>query len=528
MSKPASSTVSSAWVGAPPVAAEGFAYAEGVFFAEASGQNRHGRASNHELKTHFTSGSDRDHPAHWFEAQLIHYGLKQSKNKAVARTRLLDALNSGSLTVPPHITRLEADLKKEWTRLNREAKKGSQTAGKATETAAGVKRKKDSTPEPASKKSKPAAAPKKQTPKPAADKKNAKKPASKTTAVARTTAAKQSSSTMAHCVGGSSQGLSRNTVIPSASSPPRPPRTKQTARCVGRGGSSQGLDRNTVVPPASPPPRTKQTARCVGRGGISRGSSRGTVVPSPSSPPPKKQTARRSGAFMARGRIPAPRMSPGTDNNNSNNSWDGRRGVWVEHVDLHYESADSQDEVDSDGDHYMHDDAPPPYSPIYGNDAAHRDEDGGGGLAPLGLLNGSYEVDCPYVDSEWPHYGSDFALTLTLAGRQLWGSFSLGVIDGVMYFPERPYQSSYGQVPFLWRGQEDNGPINYGNGHGGWVKFLGDGNIQGQFDYMSIKFTAYRLPGQGTRSDIDAATLKREWDGYTEARYEEENRSRWH
>ena len=57
-------TASSSWVGAPPVAAEGFAFANGEFFAEASGQNRHRRATPAELKTHFTSGSDRDYPAH--------------------------------------------------------------------------------------------------------------------------------------------------------------------------------------------------------------------------------------------------------------------------------------------------------------------------------------------------------------------------------------------------------------------------------------------------------------------------------
>ncbi|RDA86061.1 hypothetical protein CP532_1291 [Ophiocordyceps camponoti-leonardi (nom. inval.)] len=427
MSKPSSSS----WLGAPPVTADGFAYAEGIFLAEASGQNRHGRASHHEIKTHFsTSGSDRDHPAHWFEAQLLHYGLKPSKNKAVARTRLLDALNAGALKVPPSIAKLEGDLKKEWTRLNREAKKGTQSAGKSTPTAAGVKRKPASSAEPASKKSKTATLP---------------------TATKRTASEKKN-------VASVKQSPVKAATSTKDVAPKPPARTKQTARC-SRGGRSQGPGRDIIKLSPSPPP----------------------------SVPRKKQTARRGKPFLnAQGRIAA-------------------------------QTYDKYGNQDSDGDDYMPDASPPP-----------KYDRGDIELAPLGLLNGSYDVDCPYVTSEWPHLGSDFDLTLTLAGRKLWGSFDLGVIQGVMYFPERPWKSSTEPISFLWRGQEDNGPISYGDGNGGFIRFLGDGRVEGEFDFMSIPFTADRFPGQGTRSDVDAATLKQEWDGYSQERYERESRSRWH
>ncbi|KAH7143432.1 hypothetical protein EDB81DRAFT_884045 [Dactylonectria macrodidyma] len=93
----ATAATGTAWLGAPPVAADGFAFANGGFFTEASGQNRHRRATLGELKEHVSSGSDKDHPAHWFEAQLIHYGLKPSKSKSVARMRLCDAFKAGQL-----------------------------------------------------------------------------------------------------------------------------------------------------------------------------------------------------------------------------------------------------------------------------------------------------------------------------------------------------------------------------------------------------------------------------------------------
>jgi hypothetical protein len=117
------SSLPTAWVGAPPVWKDGFAFVNGDFLAETPGRHRHRRATLTELKEHFQSGSDKDHPAHWFEAQLLHYGLQPSQNKAVARMRLFDAVNSGQLARPAHLIALETELKKEWTKQDREAKR---------------------------------------------------------------------------------------------------------------------------------------------------------------------------------------------------------------------------------------------------------------------------------------------------------------------------------------------------------------------------------------------------------------------
>jgi hypothetical protein len=82
-----------------------------------------------------------------------------------------------------------------------------------------------------------------------------------------------------------------------------------------------------------------------------------------------------------------------------------------------------------------------------GDDYDSENSDGGGGpgqfdgydseedeynLKPLGLLNGQYEVTSDSVTNEWPRYGSDFNLVLTLDGNQLWGRFELGLIEWVM------------------------------------------------------------------------------------------------
>ncbi|SCO89221.1 uncharacterized protein FRV6_13349 [Fusarium oxysporum] len=466
----------SAWPGAPPVSEDGFAFAEGVFFAQSSGQNRHRRATATELKEHFTSGNDKDHPAHWFEAQLIHYGLPPSKTKSVARMRLFDAVNAGNLKVPANVSKLETKLKKEWTKNDREAKKGAASKPAAQVTpvktemkktsAPGSKRKANDDESNATFKKPKTVAPKAVTPKAKAPAKTPAKAPAKSTA---RTAAKDPET-------GPAQTLARK---------------PQTARCV-RGGASQAAGRGASTAATEPTkqPRTKQTAR---RGNSSRwstgGPSRQTARdPSPEAPRfATPQTARRSGAFAARGRIPAPSG---------------------------------------------YDDAPPPYSEFpdqdYSSDENNSSDDVDEvSLAPLGLLNGDYEVESLDVSEQWDFDPDEFQLTLTISGNRLWGRFNLGVYEGVLLFEERPMRSSHDRVWFKWRGREDQGPVIYGDNNEGWMEFLGDGRIEGWLGHQSLSFQARRLPGQGTRSSIDARTLQDEWNGYSYDLYEEENRARW-
>ena len=102
------------------------------FYAEASNGNRHRRATFPELFALFhpsgsaTSATDKEPVGHWYEAQLVHYGLVPSKSKAVAKTRLLDAVNKGSLNVPVRVQKIEDELKKEWLKRDRASKKGTQ------------------------------------------------------------------------------------------------------------------------------------------------------------------------------------------------------------------------------------------------------------------------------------------------------------------------------------------------------------------------------------------------------------------
>ncbi|PTD07747.1 hypothetical protein FCULG_00007111 [Fusarium culmorum] len=170
----------------------------------------------------------------------------------------------GSLTLLTRVTGLGTKLKKEWTKNDREARKGatkSKPAAKPpvakaeTKATAGTKRKAtDNDNAPAVKKTKTttpkatAPATKTATPKAKAPPKTPAKATAKTTTKA-TTKPQQNHR------GGSSQGPSRNAAAnASASEPARPPRTKQTAR---RGGAFAGRGRIPVPPSGdfdAPPP----------------------------------------------------------------------------------------------------------------------------------------------------------------------------------------------------------------------------------------------------------------------------------
>lgn len=123
---------------AAPISRNGFSFAGDSFSVTASG-HVHRRCTMPELKAHFkTLGSAKDHPAHWYEAQLLHYGLPPSKVKGTAKMRLMEAVNAGKVTVPAPLGALEREMKKEWTALN---KKAAAVAVPALKKTAGAKRK---------------------------------------------------------------------------------------------------------------------------------------------------------------------------------------------------------------------------------------------------------------------------------------------------------------------------------------------------------------------------------------------------
>ena len=233
------------------------------------------------------------------------------------------------------------------------------------------------------------------------------------------------------------------------------------------------------------------------------------------------KVARRGGASAVGGRATASTSSPaqasyGYGGGGGGFDYDAPPPPYSEYDDDYY----GREKSDNDSDDY------------YGRVKSDHDSDDSDDdveLQPLGLLNGRYNVCSPDVMDQWTQWDeSDFSLILTLQGDKLWGRFELGVIHGVLRLDQRPYQSSNEKLSFQWRGREHEGPIVFGDRNYGWLRFLGGGRVEGHFDHLSLGFQAERLPGQSTRSEVDAATLRADWAGYSEREYEEENRARWY
>ncbi|KFA68065.1 hypothetical protein S40285_02569 [Stachybotrys chlorohalonatus IBT 40285] len=477
MPKPAALPVSGS---TPAATRDGFSFINGELFAHASGSNQHRRATAVELQSHFSTGSDKDHPAHWFEAQLIHYGLRASKTKAVARMRLYDAVKGGNLSVPANITKLEGELKKEWTKKDRDAKKASKEA--VAKNTTGVKRKADVTAS-STKKLKTTSTP------------------TTTTTVTTTTAA--------------SKGKNPASTASKNKAATTKPEKKASARPKDKKGAPKSAKTESVknqTPKKSTEPARQDAAltateagpsRGIGkarRGGIAQGPSRAssTTVAAEFPRPRTKQTARRSGAWAARGRIASSSSSAPREKSIGS-------AIEADYMDYYDTDTDSDNVKDEDG----YDDEKP------------RD------LAPLGLLNGTYRIISDNILSQWPHVGNNFELTLTLEGNRLWAKFDLGIVEGVMLFDERPRQSSHEPVRCVWRGRQEDGLIMYGNDNSGSIRFLGNGYVQGKIDYMDLRFEGQRDSRQGTTSSVIAHEMRSEWDEYSEDRYEYARRARW-
>lgn len=110
----------------PAVIRDNFVYND-AFFAQVDENKRHPRASVAELTSLLRPEASSTPPAkdqvgHWYQAQLLHYGLPPSKDKNTAKVRLLQAINANTLSVPAHVTKLEKDMKKEFTAAARKTK----------------------------------------------------------------------------------------------------------------------------------------------------------------------------------------------------------------------------------------------------------------------------------------------------------------------------------------------------------------------------------------------------------------------
>lgn len=100
-----------------------------LFSMQMCDQNQHTRATVHEMiqvncpSLQATETPFKDNPAHWYTAQLVNYGLQNTKNKGTAKKRIWHAFCHGKLAGPAAITTLAVGMKRQWAAENRKVQK---------------------------------------------------------------------------------------------------------------------------------------------------------------------------------------------------------------------------------------------------------------------------------------------------------------------------------------------------------------------------------------------------------------------
>ncbi|ETI26420.1 hypothetical protein G647_03197 [Cladophialophora carrionii CBS 160.54] len=480
---------------APEVRRGDFIYRD-TLFVDLGPNRRHPRASAQDLKDLLLPSSKqkkagsgsapKDQVAHWYEAQLIHYGLPRSREKNTAKVRLTNAIASKTLVVPEEIVALEAEMKKEYASALRRAKSGgggggggggAAAAGKGETKVVESKAKKTRSTsmatttttskttvaleidgikvtidreamEVAKKKKKETqtgkkstAAPKTATSKTATSKTATSKTATSKTATSKPKGAKASDSKPKPAMAAGSTAL--------AASRPKAQIPKQTAR---RGGHSGYSVTDRLVPSSSPEkPRAKQTARR-GKDDPFHHNNRDRGAPSPS------QTYNRTPLSF-------------------------------------------QHDVDMD-------DAPPAYESIDFNQQRESPT-----LEDF-PISGTYFFP---GNSFQP-----FSLTLQVDDRshQLWGQFHIGSKEGVLCVSDMSDISCDQAVSFGWRSEDqDDGFMKFGRGCDGVIEFDGEGWIRGHFNGLmygeDVEFTGELVNDEG----LDVREMKHIWDDFPRKAY---------
>ena len=98
---------------AVPVHRGNFIYQRFLFADPGYGGRPHSRACPDYLATLLRPDGPQqaeDKPWHWYRAQLLHYDLLLTFDVELAKHRLLNALNTSELEVPPTIQELESEM----------------------------------------------------------------------------------------------------------------------------------------------------------------------------------------------------------------------------------------------------------------------------------------------------------------------------------------------------------------------------------------------------------------------------------
>ncbi|KAL8909932.1 MAG: hypothetical protein Q9171_004753 [Xanthocarpia ochracea] len=479
---------------APPIARDGFYY-NGDLYVEVGNLNRHKRASIPEITAilrpdlnRSNAGSaalpSKDPVGHWYEAQLIHYGLPPSKDKARAKMRLLEALNMSKLDIPGHIYQLESQLKKDYAMAEKEAK----AQYKAEMGAAAMQ-------------------------KSATASKKRKQPELGNTVNVNINIGAVSGAP--HLISDVMAGTSVEALQPSAKKIKATAATapKSTAATARKGVLATQVARREGTP-ATEKSVAKETSSKVSAVIQAKKAVKQTNSNDPARDRPI-QTARKSAAVKkepvlkkdpAVKKEPAVKKDPGAKRKPA-----VKKETPVKNEPIVKKAATVKAESPAKKGAMVKKEPPSPSQP------------------KLGLLNGHYDISCPDLDEQFSSSSDEpMSLILCLNSPEVWGAYDFGMFSGVLHLQNRPWEPSEEPIPCRWRGRENGeGEMSFGDHCEGEISFLGDGRIEGWLNLFDIcHFQGQRRPGPGT-APRSAASMQEEWDEYNEETYDYERRSRW-
>ncbi|KAL5362605.1 hypothetical protein BJX96DRAFT_154235 [Aspergillus floccosus] len=459
----------------PPVSRHDYHYFNGDFLVTSSNQNRHRRVSIQELQFLFHPAPGQapveDYPAHWYRAQLLHYGLQPSDNKGTAAKRLLDALNQGILAVPAHLQRLEKELKREWDANARKAKKELSDAQKVTKAqekdAAGI---------------------------------HAKIKVDNDNLAATITAAAMT--------GLSATNIQNANININVNIGGNPSQFTTTPRSTKKRKADESQDRSQAKKPAAAKATT--TANTVS----SQPTSSNTQPTAIGNHPRPLQTAKRSRPFRPGGGSRSASSANPAANEEAPKQIAKKQTA--RSIQADYGAVQSRAITNAS-------------SPVDGSPKSLKDRNmvsPKGHNLKLGLLNGTYGIEVNVAGLDLSSSG----ITLCLEDTSIWGEFQIDHLAGVLFMPERPYNVFHPERDdiheacfFRWRATDRSrgytpmaGPLCTGT-----MKFLGDGTIEGTFEHLladasgelfDCDFRAQQHPEQGTKTLRSAWNLREEFE----------------
>ncbi|KAL8684614.1 MAG: hypothetical protein Q9224_006235 [Gallowayella concinna] len=459
---------------APPIARDGFYY-NGDLYVEVGNLNRHKRASVPEItdilrpdlnqsKHHSAALPSKDPVGHWYEAQLIHYGLPPSKDKSRAKMRLLEALNTSKLHVPAPISQLEAQMKKEYAAAEKKAKAQHKadmaSAGQKGPTASSKKRKQ---PEP-----------------------------SHTVNVNINFGGFSGNPHQVSTMMGTNSGMIEPPVKKAKTAATT---TAKSAATITKKGASAKIGDGKAAKERAQPNKTSTEKGTTRKDPAPARTEKVVSGNGPTLARPK-QTARRTIAVKKEPvmkKEPAVKKEPTIKKEST-----GNKGAAIKKDT----SVKQEPKV--------------------------KKESTTSSQPKLGLINGYYDISCPDLEGQFQYFDDPLSLILCLDSPGVWGAYDFGMFSGILHLENRPWEPSDEPIPCTWRGRENSeGQMRFGPGCRGEITFLGDGRIEGWLNvYGQSRFQGQRSPGPLT-APRSAASMRDEWDGYNEENYEYERVNRW-